>query len=426
MPSKKPSATVKVVFSILATLLLASIATPSHAQAPRFKVLHTFDGTNGGSPVGVLVIDASGNIYGTTVGGGTGTCNGFGCGTVFKLNKAGEQVWLYSFQGANGNNPEAGLLRDTIGNLFGTTLYGGDTNCNPPYGCGTVFRLSPTGNKEAVRHKFTGTPDGWFPEAPLVEDPAGNMYGTSYLGGTSSVGAVFKIDATGKETILHSFAGPPDGGGDGAYSYDGVIRDAAGNLYGVTFEGGLYGAGVVYMVDPSGNETLLYSFAGGSGGANPDSVLLLDSQGNLYGTAENGGNSECGGTGCGVIFELSPQSGGGWSETVLYAFCSLLGCADGEGPVGPLTQDSSGNLYGVTAFGGKSSAQCNGTCGVVFKLDPTGKETVLHNFIGGPGGSFPSGGLTIDTAGSLYGVAEYGGGTCYTSYTCGVVFKIAP
>lgn len=238
---------------------------------------------------------------------------------------------------------------------------------------------------------------------------------------------MFKVDTNGKETILHSFSGPPDGGGgDGAFSYDGVIRDTAGNLYGVTFDGGAFGAGVVYKLDTARKETLLYSFARGSGGANPDSVLLLDSQGNLYGTTANGGNSECGGTGCGVIFELSPRSGGSWTETVLYTFCSLSNCTDGEGPVGPLTRDSSGNLYGVTVFGG-AYRNCNGeACGVVFKLDTSGKETVLHSFTGGADGAFPSGGLTIDASGNLYGVAEEGGATCFTSYTCGVVFKIIP
>ena len=395
------------------------------AQAQKFKVLHTFRGPNGGSPVGVLVRDASGNLYGSTIGGGTGNCSKMGCGTTFKLNKAGKEVWLYSFKGGNGLNPDAGLLRDAAGNLFGTTVYGGNTNCAPPEGCGTVFKLSKTGKKETVLHKFTGTPDGWFPEALLVEDKAGNLYGTTYLGGTSGVGTVFKMDATGKETILHSFTGPPNGGGDGAYSYDGVIRDKVGNLYGVTFEGGAYGAGVVYKLDATGQETLLYSFAGGSGGANPDSVLLFDPQGNLYGTTENGGNSECGGTGCGIVYELSPQSDGSWMETTLYTFCSLSNCADGEIPgTGPLVRDSAGNLYGTTFFGG-DYRNCNGdACGVVFKLDTTGKETVLHSFTGGADGANPTAGLTMDSSGNLYGATEAGGATCYTSYTCGVVFNI--
>jgi uncharacterized repeat protein (TIGR03803 family) len=195
----------------------------------------------------------------------------------------------------------------------------------------------------------------------------------------------------------------------------------------VTFEGGAFGAGVVYKLDASGNETLLYSFAGGSDGANPDSVLLLDAQGNLYGTTENGGNSECGGTGCGVVFELSPQSGGNWTETVVYTFCSVSGCADGERPgVGPLVLDAAGNLYGTTIFGGAYQS-CNAdTCGVVFKLDPEGNETVLHSFTGGADGADPAAGLIMDKAGNLYGTAELGGNLkcAADKQGCGVMFRL--
>jgi uncharacterized repeat protein (TIGR03803 family) len=226
---------------------------------------------------------------------------------------------------------------------------------------------------------------------------------------------------------LHSFAGPPEGGGDGAFLYEGVIRDTAGNLYGVTAAGGASGAGTVFKVDSSGSETLLYSFSGGSDGGDPDSVLLLDSQGNLYGTTANGGSSDVCDGGCGTVFELSPQSGGNWAETVVYSFCSLENCADGQQPVGgPLVKDSVGNIYGNTIFGG-SYRNCNGdSCGVIFKLDTAGKETVLHSFTGGADGAFPVAGLTLDSSGNLYGTAWQGGAKCFTSYTCGVVFKITP
>jgi uncharacterized repeat protein (TIGR03803 family) len=429
MRSNKPFSAAKPIFAIFVTLSLASIVVPAQTQATKFKVLHMFHGKDGSFPTGTLVRDSAGNIYGATSGGGTGVCDGYGCGTVFKMNNAGKEIWLYSFKGTNEINPAAGVLRDGSGNLYGTTEFGGKITktCGGVQagGCGTVFKVDKNG-QGAILYKFKGTPDGYFPGALLVKDPAGNLYGTTYLGGAKGIGAVFKLDTKGKETILHSFAGPPDGGGDGAFSYDGVIRDGAGNLYGVTFEGGAYGAGVVYKLDSGGKETLLYSFPGGADGANPDSVLLFDSQGNLYGTTENGGNSECGGTGCGVVFELSPQSDGSWAETALYAFCSLSGCADGEGPIGPLVRDPSGNLYGETFLGG-TYRNCNGdACGVVFKLDTTGKETVLHSFTGGTDGAFPSGGLIIDTSSNLYGVTREGGATCFTSYTCGVVFKITP
>ena len=426
MRSNKPFSVAKPIFMILMTLLLASVAH-AQTQATKFKVLHTFHGKDGSFPTGTLVRDSAGNIYGTTSGGGTGGCEGYGCGTVFKMDGEGKEDWLYSFKGTNQIDPAAGLLRDAGGNLYGTTEFGGKITktCGGVQGggCGTVFKVDKDGQETAL-YKFKGTPDGYFPGALLVEDRAGDLYGTTSMGGAYGLGSVFKLNINDKEIILHSFSGAPDGGGDGAFPDEGVIRDESGDLFGVTFEGGAYGAGVVYKLDSAGKETLLYSFASGSDGANPDSVLLLDSKGNLYGTTENGGNSECGGTGCGVVFKLSPQSDGTWTESALYAFCSLSGCADGEGPIGPLVLDSSGNLYGVTFFGG-THRNCNGDgCGVVFKLDATGKETVLHSFTGGTDGAFPSGGLIIDTSDKLYGVTQEGGAKCFTSYTCGVVFKV--
>jgi uncharacterized repeat protein (TIGR03803 family) len=422
MRSQKPFPTANMVFPIFLTLLLASIVVAAQTQATKFNVLHTFHGADGGSPMGVLVRDAAGNIYGTTVGGGTGKCSKLGCGTAFKLNRSGQQVWVHSFGGGDGYGPDAGLLRDAAGNLFGTTLDGGKVTktCGGAQagGCGVVFRLDRNGN-ETVLYKFKGTPDGDSPEALLVEDKAGNLYGTTYEGGAEGLGAVLKIDTNGKEIILHSFAGPPDGGGDGALSYQGVIRDAAGDLYGVTAGGGVYGAGVVYKV-AGGKETLLYSFTGGSDGGGPNSVLLADVNGNLYGTTQNGGSSTVCDGGCGTVFRLSPD-GGSWTETVLYSFCSVDGCVDGERPIaGPLVRDSAGNLYGTTYFGGTNDD------GVVFKLDASGKETVLHSFTGGADGEFPYAGLVRDSSGNLYGTTQAGGARCYTSYTCGVVFKITP
>jgi uncharacterized repeat protein (TIGR03803 family) len=394
-------------------------------------VLRTFHGKDGASPAGVLVRDAAGNLYGTTGAGGTGKCSQYGCGTVFKLNKAGKQVWLHSFDGRDGYISYAGLLQDAAGNLFGTTANGGRINnvCGGVQagGCGLVFELDKTGTKEGVLYKFKGDPDGMFPEALLVKDAKGNLYGTTYVGGTAGVGTVFKIDTAGKETVLYNFTG----GSDGCVPYPGVILDSAGNLYGVASEGGdgfcNSGKGVVFKVDTSGGETVLHTF-GGSDGANPDSVLLFDSNGSLYGTTVNGGSSSgCGNTGCGTVFKLSPQSGGGWSESVLYSFCSLSNCADGQEPgTGPLVRDSAGSLYGTTAQGGTSHGCNGGTCGVVFKLDTTGKETVLHSFTGGKDGAVPFAGLVMDGRGDLYGTTEEGGAACYGSYTCGVVFEIAP
>jgi uncharacterized repeat protein (TIGR03803 family) len=288
MRSKKPFSAGKPIFVIFITFLLASAIAPAQAQAQsqKFKVLHTFHGKDGGSPMGVLVLDAAGNIYGTTIGGGTGKCNKMGCGTAFELNKSGGQIWLHSFGGANGYNPDAGLLRDAAGNLYGTTDVGGKISkkCGGVQegGCGVVFKLDKTG-AETFLYKFKGAPDGSCPESLLVADKAGNLYGTTYMGGSSLAGTVFKVDTKGNETILYSFCSQT-GCSDGQYPYPGVILDPAGNLYGVTTSGGSIGAGEVFELDTAGNITVLYSFSGGSDGSGPSSVLVFDAAGNLYGT----------------------------------------------------------------------------------------------------------------------------------------------
>jgi uncharacterized repeat protein (TIGR03803 family) len=408
---------------VLAATLVLSAFVAQPAQAQKFKVLHTFHGPNGNGPVGVLTRDSAGNLYGTTSDGGIGKCGKINCGTAFKLDKTGRQIWLHSFKGTNGNDPFAGLRRDAAGNLYGTTAFGGGTNCNNSLGCGTAFKLNSMG-KETVLYKFTGQPDGNIPASLLVRDGEGNLYGATGSGGANDLGSIFKVAKTGEETVLYNFTG----GSDGCFPEGGVIRDAAGNLYGVAFQGGVgfcnSGYGVVYKLDTAGTLTVLHSFGGGDG-AYPASVLLFDKAGILYGTTQEGGNSECGGTGCGVVFELSPQSDGSWTEAVLYEFCSVSGCTDGEEPgFGPLVRDAAGNIYGTTYFGG-ASRNCTGVgCGAVFKLDATGKETVLHSFTDGKDGGFPFAGLIKDAAGNLYGVASGGGDASCKPNGCGAVFKI--
>jgi uncharacterized repeat protein (TIGR03803 family) len=409
------------------TFLLASVVVGTQSQAQTFTVLHTFHGNDGADPIGQLIRDNDGNFYGTTIVGGTGNCQG-GCGAAFKMNKSGRMVWVHSFKSGNGRQPLAGLLRDEAGDLFGTTELGGLLGCAPPDGCGTVFKLNIAG-KETVLHKFNASQSGYGPESLLVEDSEGNLYGTTYIGGEKGYGTVFKIDKAGGEKILHNFTG----GSDGCTPSSGVIRDWAGNLYGVTLDGGAgfcnSGLGVVFKVDTAGHETVLHTFSGGNG-ANPSTALLFDQQGNLYGATDNGGTSDVCDRGCGTVFELSPQEDGSWSETVLYNFCSLSNCADGEEPArGPLVRDAAGNLYGTTYFWGKY-INCNGSgCGVVFKLDTNGKESVLHNFKGAADGAEPFAGLAIDAAGNLYGAALEGGDLkCKISGIpgCGTVFKITP
>jgi uncharacterized repeat protein (TIGR03803 family) len=218
MRSKKPCSAGKPTFVVFMTLLWVSAVATQPAQARKFKVLHTFHGPNGNGPAGVLARDSAGNLYGTTEAGGTGKCGKISCGTAFKLDKTGRQIWLHGFNGANGNDPFAGLLRDAAGNLYGTTEFGGGTKCNNSLGCGAVFKLNGMG-KETVLHKFTGRPDGDIPSSLLVKDSEGNLYGTTGSGGADGLGSIFKVAKTGKETVLYSFTG----GSDGCLPYPGVI-----------------------------------------------------------------------------------------------------------------------------------------------------------------------------------------------------------
>lgn len=416
---------------IFITLLLATAIIPAQAQAQKFKVLHTFNGSDGAFPVGQLTRDAEGNFYSTTAQGGTGDCVGVGCGTVFKLDKTGKLIWSYSFHGKDGFEPVAGVLRDAKGNLYGTTEYGGTVPTNSNFGNGVVFKLG-TARKETVLHRFkncivNGPHDGQLPESLLVMDASGTLYGTTLFGGVpfQCQGTAFALDSAGKETILHRFSGGTDGGNPSG----GLILRGARSLYGPAATGGNYGAGIVFQMSTRGNETVLYDFLGGGDGSMPESVLVADSAGNLYGTTRSGGNN-CGVNGCGTVFELS-QGGSGWTQKTLYVFCQKSQCADGYEPMsGPLVLDRAGNIYGTTVGGGYTNqGLCRGGCGVVFKLDPSGNETVLYSFTGGADGNGPLAGLTVDDSANLYGTAEAGGDlkcAAGNGQGCGVVFEVTP
>ena len=299
---------------------------------------------------------------------------------------------LYSFKGgSDGANPHAGLIRDQAGNLYGTTVDGGAANS------GTVFKLDATGT-ETVLHSFTGAPDGVNPYAGLIRDTAGNLYGTTSAGGAAGHGTVFKLDTTGVETVLHSFTAVPDG----AAPYAGLVRDAAGNLYGTTTSGGA-GYGTVFKLDPTGTETVLHSFDGRGDGGILYAGVIRDTAGNLYGTTLYGGPSG----GRGTVFKVDATG----AETVLYTF---KGVPDGQNPVAGLIRDTAGNLYGITLSGGFSFGY-----GTVFKLDATGAETVLYRFGPPPNGRNPGAGLVRDAAGNLYGTTFAGGTSDF-----GTVFKL--
>ena len=410
----------------------------AQAQSYTLSVLFAFsNGPDGGSPHGV-VLDSQGNVYGAAQNGGYFACGpraGFSCGTVFKLDPSGHEAVMHDFTGARGDGeqPLEGVIVDGQGNLYGATVAGGDLSCTQsgPFsntdGCGMVFKIDPSGH-ETVLHEFTGLAGGGDGEAPygaLVMDAGGNLYGTTYYGGSGSstctangaqgCGTVFKIDPSGRETVLHKFTGA---NGDGRTPEAGLVLDAQGNLYGTTCFGGSRNLGMVFKVDPSGHETVLYGFHGvaqggtNGDGANPLGTLTFDAQGNLYGTTATGGDDSIGlgcfglSFGCGTVFKLSPSG----TETVLYRFTGTNG--DGENAFGNVVFDAAGNLYGTTGYGGSGF-------GTAFKLDPAGHETVIHTFIAGEGGTPRD--LVRDPQGNLYGTAEQ-----YGTRQFGTVYKLTP
>ncbi|HEX4113822.1 MAG TPA: choice-of-anchor tandem repeat GloVer-containing protein [Stellaceae bacterium] len=322
-------------------------------------VLYSFQAENrdGARPYGRLLMDKAGNLYGTTFYGSGNAC---GCGAVFKLALDGTETLLYGFAGgSDGFGPAAGVIADRAGNLYGTTSEGGDLDGDSacfPNGCGTVFELAPDGTKTTLYEfagPLTGSGDGSTPDAGVIADASGNLYGTTFAGGASYGGAVFKLAPDGTETVLHSFAGE-----DGLLPYAGLIADAAGNLYGTTTQGGVdHDDGAVFMLAPDGTETVLHSFVGGkTDGAYPYGSLVADRSGNLYGTTYGGGGSGCQpGYGCGTVFKLAPDG----TETLLHSFREA---SDGAGPSAGLLADKRGNLYGVTSSGGEHG------CGTVFEV----------------------------------------------------------
>jgi uncharacterized repeat protein (TIGR03803 family) len=379
---------VGIALALAMVLLPAVVAAPS-ARAQTFTDLYNFTGgADGADPWAGVVLDAADNIYGTTMFGGSS-----GYGTVFKMDSSGNETVLHSFAGTDGAEPWAGVIRDANGNIYGTTMWGGC--CKD----GTVFKLDPSG-KQTVLHSFTGgTTDGCNPTMGLVQDKLGNLYGATQACGSSSWGTIFKLDQKGNETVLYSFTGGTDGENP---NYGSLFMDKNGNLYGVTSGGGLYDEGVVYKLSKSGKETVLHTFAGGeTDGCYPYGSVTMDHAGNLYGTTV-----ECGTYGGGVVWKVSERG----KETLLHS----LYCPDGCAPSAGVVLGTDGNLYGDNETGGSSND------GTIFKLTAKGKITVLHTFSGSDGKS-PVGGVVLDKKGNLYGAATFGG-----SYDYGTVFKLTP
>jgi uncharacterized repeat protein (TIGR03803 family) len=419
------------------------LAATSPARAADETVLLNFNRNNNQpfSPMGGVIFDAAGNLYGTTVAGVIHSS-----GSVYELTPlvsggfSGRPIFNFPGDETNGNEPEAPLIFDSAGNLYGTTIFGGIDDG------GVVFQLSRDTSgawHEKVLYRFRGGADGYYPQGPLTIDAAGNVYGTTLFGGyhkgcENGCGTVFELspnaNGTWTKTTLHAFE---YGRHDGGFPVAGVTLDPAGNLYGTTQLGGSNLDGTVFelsFVNGSWTENILYNFCSQkpncADGQLPSAKLIFDATGNLYSTTQAGGvGAGCEGAPCGTVFELSPSTNSTWTETVLYSFCSVANCADGALPTpNALVFDSSGNLYGTTAAGGLQGTTCLNPygCGTVYELSPgfggLWSEAVLYAFPpDGLHGSEQISGVVLDSQGNLYGTTVGGG-----KYNGGVVFEVSP
>jgi uncharacterized repeat protein (TIGR03803 family) len=400
----------------MVSLFALAMLVSTLAVAQTETVLYTFSGgSDGGNPYAGPILDNKGNLYGTTVYGGA-----YNWGAVFKLSPDTNGQWmetvLHSFNsdGQDGIRPYSSLVMDPSGNLYGTTNIGG------AYNYGTVFRLHPNADgswTETVLHSFNadGT-DGNEPYANLIFDKLGNLYGTTYYGGSQGEGTVFQLspgaNGTWLEQVILSF-----NYADGAAPYGGLVLDSTGVFYGATNSGGTYQHGVVFSLKRGSNgawiESVLHTFNPSTGdGWAPYAGLVIDKAGHLYGTTLYGGN------GSGTVFELAHVNGN-WVETLIHNFTQQ----DGINPYSPLVIDASGNLYGTTW---QSLINNVGGAGIVFELSQTKpnvwQETVLHNFVNPGDGGNPYSGVALDGAGHVYGTTYWGGVFPGT----GVVFKVTP
>ncbi len=396
---------------VLALSLYAS------AASPKFRVLHAFAGgaSDGGYPISKLAIDQFGDLFGTTTGGGSLTeCSSIGCGTAFELssrNGRWQETVLLDFSPSSSGgfpDPAGPVVFDSKGNVYGIENFGGDA-------LGAVYQLARSGNvwTENVLHSFSGTGDGFYPYGGLVRDAAGNIYGSTTNGGANGLGTVFELasnaDGTWTYNIIYDFgnAGPYDAEGP----YGPLAVDASGSLYGTSQSGGTYGYGTVFKLSASNGvwtDTVLFNFTLDYGSTPNPFGVVMDALGNLYGTTTQGGPY-----GVGTIYKLTPTAGF-WTRTVLHTFAGT----DGAYPFGGLAIDKSGTLYGTSDSGGTFGY------GNVYKLSSAnGKwgQTILHAFSKGTDGANPFAGVTLDQQGNLYGVAANGG-----AYGQGIVFEITP
>jgi len=398
MSGKLANLRCNLVRPVLALMLLGATS----ATAQTFNIVYSFlNGEDGCGPGGRLVFDAQGNLFGVTSGGPGNS----GYGTVFKLTPDRNGSWsrtlLYTFDFANGARPHPPVIFDRAGNIYFTLQQGGDTMPN-----GGVLELSPASGvwRPTIVHAFQGSWDGWEPYGGLTSDNAGHLYGATSFGGVYGGGVVFQlgIDPSTPEIVLADF-------NDGANAP--VTLGPDGNIYGSTY-GGSDGNGTIFKLSPNHGaqgwkQTVLHNFNSDDGDQPTD--VIFDAAGNLYGATVYGGN------GYGVVFKLTPNPDGSWSESTLYAFRGYP--VDGRYPNGGLTIGRDGSLYGATLWGGTYD------WGTEYKLTPSSggqwTETILHNFSATDDGGDP-GPVVLDSMGNVYGMSAWG------QYDCGVVFQITP
>ena len=418
------------IFDLRNVLLIMTLALSTLANAQTESTLYTFSETATFWPQGALLEDGTGNLYGTTRGGGT-----YGVGTVMELSPPAVSggAWtlttLYNFvpYGVGGYVPVSDLVKDQAGALYGTTYTGGDPICN----CGVVYKLVPPAVQggawtESQLYAFTGNSDGRLPStAALALTTSGTLYGVTTRGGTWDSGVLYQLTTkngkTYTESVLYTFGDLADGSTPSGP----VLLDSSGNLYGVTSLGGAFNQGTLYKFVPPttgqlGTESILYSFgASTTTGSYPNGSLLFDAGGDIYGVTNGGGDT----SGDGVVYMLAPTKTT-WTESILYAFSTSYG----TNPIGGLTWNHKTNqLYGTTS----SKNQHPAGDGSIFKLSPPAvkggawTETTLFQFTYRVNGGYPTGAATYDSkTGTLYGTAINGGVTGCDLF-CGVIWQVA-
>ncbi|MGZ8189475.1 MAG: choice-of-anchor tandem repeat GloVer-containing protein, partial [Methylosarcina sp.] len=359
------------------------------------SVVYSFGSSDeaGTVPLAELIQGKDGNFYGTNSEGGDN-----GSGTVYRIDSAGYTEILHSFDGSEGSSPHARLLQDPAGNFYGTTYYGGS------YNAGTIFKLDASG-MFSILHDFDGGSGGANPEAGLIRDSRGNLYGTTHGGGANSAGTVYKLTPAGAFSVLHQF----DGAAGGKNPYAGLLRSSDGTFYGTTYSGGNYGQGTVFKLTAFRKFSILHHFEGGTGGSSPDAELIRGRDGKFYGTVTQGGDDALGGRRKGAVFQIDSTG----SFSIFYQF---NGSDDGGNPHG-VSQGRNGNFYGTSSSGG-----VNGY-GTIYRLDGSGNFSALHQFDLDDGGGSVAALLQADD-GSFYGTTSgstYNGGVIYNG---GAIFRL--